>query len=108
MMTRRMMQATEQPFNSQRGLSIFGAIVSFVILVIVIGGYWQLRPSTEGFMTSMTEVPEAILQGSVAELGRNFVALDAYVIPFELASVLLLAAIVGAIVVAWPEAEDRT
>lgn len=108
MMTRRMMQATEQPFNSQRGLSLFGAIVGLVILVIVIIGYWPLEPSAEGLMTSKTAVSDAVLQGSVATLGSSFVSLDAYVIPFELASILLLAAIVGAILVAWPKAEDQT
>lgn len=108
MMTRRMMQATEQPFNSQRGLSVFGAIATFVILFFVITGYWALAPDPEGFMTTMTAVPDAVLQGSVAELGRSFVSLDAYVIPFELASILLLAALIGAILVAWPKAEDQT
>ena len=108
MMTRRLMQATEQAFNSQRGLSIFGAIISFVILAVVISRYWKLAPSAEGFMTSLTMVPDAVLQGSVAELGRSFVSLDEYVIPFELASILLLAAIVGAILVAWPKVEDQT
>ena len=108
MMTRRLMQATEQPFNSQRGLSIFGALVGFGILAVVITNYWPLAPNAEGFMASFTPVPDAVLQGSVAELGRSFVSLDEYVIPFELASILLLAAIVGAILVAWPKVEDRT
>lgn len=107
MMTRRLMQATEQAFNSQRGLGIFGALVSFIILAIVIGRYWPLRPDSERLYASITPQSEAILQGSVAELGRSFVSLDAYVIPFELVSVLLLAALVGAILVAWPKPEDQ-
>jgi len=37
----------------------------------------------------------------VAELGKALVSTDAYVLPFEVASVLLLAALVGAVVVAW-------
>jgi NADH-quinone oxidoreductase subunit J len=107
MMTRRLMQATEPAFNSQRGLGIFGAIVSFAILAVVIGRYWPLRPDSERFLAFVTPESEAVLQGSVAELGRSFVSLDAYVIPFELVSVLLLAALVGAILVAWPKAEDQ-
>ena len=47
MMTRRLMQATEQPFNSQRVLSIFGALVSFAILAVVIGRYWPTTPDAE-------------------------------------------------------------
>jgi NADH-quinone oxidoreductase subunit J len=106
MMTRRLMQATELSFNSQRGLSIFGALASFVILVVVIGSYWQF--DAESSWASKTPVSDAVLQGSVAELGRSFVSIDAYVIPFELASILLLAALVGAVLVAWPKAEDQT
>ena len=37
----------------------------------------------------------------VAELGIALVSPNAYLIPFEMASVLLLAALIGAIVVAW-------
>jgi NADH:ubiquinone oxidoreductase subunit 6 (subunit J) len=38
---------------------------------------------------------------TIAELGKALVSPEAYVLPFELASVLLLAALIGAIVVAW-------
>ncbi|MCZ7552776.1 MAG: NADH-quinone oxidoreductase subunit J [Anaerolineales bacterium] len=38
---------------------------------------------------------------SVAELGKALVASNGYALPFELASVLLLAALIGAIVIAW-------
>lgn len=107
MMTRRLMQAAEPSFNSQRGMGIVAALASFVILVLVMTRYWPVQPDVDGFLASRTAVPDAILSGSVAELGRSFVSADAYVIPFELASVLLLAALVGAIVVAWPKAEDQ-
>ncbi len=107
MMTRRLMQATEQPFNSQRGLSFVGALASFVIMALVIGQYWPRVPNNELPMASKTIVDDVILQGSVAELGKSFVSVDAFVIPFEIASVLLLAALVGAILVAWPKTEDQ-
>ncbi|UCC52679.1 MAG: NADH-quinone oxidoreductase subunit J, partial [Anaerolineaceae bacterium] len=108
MMTRRLMQATEQAYNSQRGLSFAGALISLIILALVIGRYWPLVPDSASFLAVKTPVPEAILQGSVVELGRSLVSVDAYVIPFELASILLLAALVGAILVAWPKAEDQS
>ena len=38
---------------------------------------------------------------TIAELGKALVSPEAYVLPFELASVLLLAALIGAIVIAW-------
>lgn len=106
MMTRRLMQASEPAFNSQKGWGFIGAFVSFAILTLVIVRFWPLAPS-DSFLASITFVPDAILEGSVAELGRSFVSTDAYVIPFEIASVLLLAALVGAIVVAWPKTEDE-
>jgi len=108
MMTRRLMQATELPFNSQRGLSLVGALASLIILVLVIGRYWPLAPDADSFLATKTPVPDPVLHGSVAELGRSFVSVDAYVIPFELASILLLAALVGAILVAWPNTEDQS
>lgn len=107
MMTRRLMQATEPAFNSQRGLGIITALASFVIIALVISRYWPLQPDLDTPLAARTFVPETILRGSIAELGRSFVSADAYVVPFELASVLLLAALVGAIVVAWPKAEDH-
>ena len=108
MMTRRLMQATEQAYNSQRGLSVAGALISLVILALVIGRYWPLVPDASNLLAVKTPVSDAVLQGSVVELGRSFVSVDAYVIPFELASILLLAALVGAILVAWPKAEDES
>lgn len=107
MMTRRLMQATEPSFNSQRGLGLFGALVTLAILALVIGSYWPLGPNAEQAFAFKTEVSEAALQNSVAQLGHSFVSLEAYVIPFELVSVLLLAALVGAILIAWPKAEDQ-
>lgn len=109
MMTRRLMQATEPAFNSQKGWGFIGAFVSFAILVLMIirVPVWPLTPDADSFLASITFVPDAILEGSVAELGASFVSTDAYVIPFEVASVLLLAALVGAILVAWPKTEDE-
>jgi len=41
------------------------------------------------------------------DLGVALVSPNAYVIPFELASILLLAALIGAIYVAWPKKEKE-
>jgi NADH:ubiquinone oxidoreductase subunit 6 (subunit J) len=112
MMTRRLMQATEPSFNTQHVAGIVAAVATFVLLAVVVAGYWPLRadpslPNVARVQVLPDGTPvETVLQGSVAALGRAFVSADAYVIPFELASVLLLAALVGAIVVAWPKTED--
>jgi NADH:ubiquinone oxidoreductase subunit 6 (subunit J) len=108
MMTRRMMQASEPSFNTQWGMGIFTALVALVLLAAVIANFWPTEPSTDIPLASRTVVPDSLLQDTTAALGRAFVSIDAFVIPFELASVLLLAALVGAILVAWPKAEDET
>lgn len=105
MMTRRLMQAVEMSFNSQRWLGLFGGVITFVIVALVVGNYWPVQPGTDSFLVP---VDQEVLNGSVARLGASFVNPDAYVIPFEVASVLLLAALVGAIVVAWPKVEDQS
>lgn len=108
MLTRRLMQTRETPFNSQLGLGLFTSLIVFAVLVFVIVRFWPLVPNADQALASRTPVSESILQDSVAALGRAFVSPDAYVIPFELASVLLLGALIGAIFVAWPKPEDES
>jgi NADH-quinone oxidoreductase subunit J len=102
MMTRRLMQTTETPFNSQW---LFGGIISLLFLAIslfVILRRWPLEP-TETMGSLRPTVPGAMIEGSVVQLGRALVDVNQYVLPLEIVSVLLLAALIGAIVVAWPE-----
>lgn len=106
MLTRRMMQTTEDPFNSQRLLGTGTAVVVFAILFSVIVRVWPVNASLSVPLASRTAVADAVLQDTVVNLGAAFVSADAYVIPFELASILLLAALVGAIIVAWPKTEE--
>jgi NADH-quinone oxidoreductase subunit J len=51
-----------------------------------------------------TEAPASMLtgEGLLDELGQALVDVDRYIIPFEVASILLLAALVGSIMIAWP------
>ena len=102
MMTRRLMQTSESPFNSQAVAALVGALIALVILVVVIARLYPLAPSTETLLGAAPPVAPAILDSSVARMGRSFVSADAYFLPFELASVLLLAALVGSIIIAWP------
>jgi NADH-quinone oxidoreductase subunit J len=53
----------------------------------------------EGFQT----VQPTLLAGrdTIVELGSALVSPNGYLIPFEVASVLLLAALIGAVVIAW-------
>jgi len=102
MMTRRLMQTSETPFNTQAVGALVGSAIALVILVVVISRLYPLAPSAETLLGAAPQVDPAILDSSVARMGRSFVSADAYFLPFELASVLLLAALVGSIIIAWP------
>lgn len=101
MMTRRLMQTVESPFNSQPIWGAAAAILAFLVLAVILIQTW---PSSE--YPGPPAVGAEILRGNVSELGQLLVRPDAYVIPFEVASVLLLAALIGAIVIAWPEKDS--
>ncbi|MCA9897573.1 MAG: NADH-quinone oxidoreductase subunit J [Anaerolineales bacterium] len=97
MLTRRMMQAREAAFNSQSGLGLLTAVGTFALLASVIVRWWGFE-----VISGRPEVADTVLQGAVAALGEAFVSPSGYVIPFIMASVLLLAALIGAIYIAWP------
>lgn len=102
MMTRRMMQTRETPYNSQVIAALVGTLITMAILFVVISRLYPLMPGVESPLGAAPQVDPAIIDGSVARMGRSFVSADAYVLPFEIASVLLLAALVGSIIIAWP------
>jgi NADH-quinone oxidoreductase subunit J len=99
MMTRRLMQTSESPFNSQPRLLSFGVALFVVALMAVV--IWNTWPASE--IGAPAVAGPAILRGGAVELGKALVSPEAYVLPFEVVSVLLLAALVGAVVIAWPE-----
>ena len=101
MMTRRLMQTTETAFNSQWQMGIVTALLLFAVLFFVIVQFWPMTP--EAGATGRPDVAPDLLAASVDQLGAALVSVDQYVLPFEVASVLLLAALIGSIAVAWPE-----
>ena len=110
MMTRRLMQTTEPAFNSQAGFALVTAVIGFGILFWVFYLFrviWPLIPDATVPLASKPELPQEVIRNSVVVMGQSFVDPAVYVLPFEIASVLLLAALVGAIIVAWPKAEDK-
>lgn len=78
-------------FNANWGWALVIAIVMFAALAWILSGW-------SAFSTQ--EAP-ALVGDSLKDLGISLVSPDGYVLAFELASVLLLAALIGAIVVAW-------
>jgi len=72
-----------------------GALLS----VLTFGGLYFLLQGWNGLSRTATDIPSGF--DAVAELGTALVSPDAYVLPFEVASVLLVAAMVGAVYVAF-------
>lgn len=103
MLTRRMMQVQESPFNSQMGAGLFTAVISFIVIAGVAFRFW----GSEEVFAQPPEVPAEALNEIVTLLGFDLVSPNAYVIPFLVASMLLLAALIGSIYVAWPQSGDE-
>lgn len=87
-------------------LSIGGAVAVTGLLAVELGALWIYTPerlAQELLPAGATNFPGAIPAGAVSENIVLDVArplFDAYLIPFEATSVLLLAAVVGAVVLA--------
>jgi NADH-quinone oxidoreductase subunit J len=64
----------------------------------VLGGMVLLLSRWNGFQTLSKALPSS--GENIAALGKALVSLDGYIVPFEVASILLVAALVGAIYVA--------
>jgi NADH-quinone oxidoreductase subunit J len=98
MLTRRLMQSSESPLNGQWQWSIVASIITFFGLAFVIIAAWP-----ESAVPASAQVSAEVLRGGVADLGVALVSPNAFVVPFEVASVLLLAALIGSIFIALPE-----
>lgn len=106
MMTRRLMQATESAINSQWQWGGLAAALLFIVFVTTINQVFTLNPNVPGAF--LPPAAESAVRGTVVQLGEGFVSSDQYVLAFELASVLLLVALVGAIIVARPDVTDES
>jgi len=86
MLTRRIMDPQQPRFNSQWGLvGGFAALLFVGLAAVVTRVVWPLAAG---------EVPA----DAIAQLGVDFVGI--YAVPFEIASVLLVVAMIGAIIIA--------
>ena len=90
MLTRRVMQDVGPQRNSNWWL---GAIVAAIFFVAISSLLWR---------TGWPALPGGDVGDTVLALGRSLVNPDQYVIPFEVASVLLIIALIGSIAVALP------
>jgi NADH-quinone oxidoreductase subunit J len=94
MLTRRIAQESDPRFNENWMWAVAAALVFFVVIVWALVS-WPGVSSLAEPLDPRTDV--------LKELGTALVSPDAYVLPFEMASVLLLAALIGAVVVAREE-----
>ena len=92
MLTRREKSETGPGLNQ-------GWWLSALIAVITFGGLTWLLQGWDGFSKTAPELASGF--DSVPMLAQALVSPDAFVLPFEVASVLLLAALVGAVYIAF-------
>jgi NADH-quinone oxidoreductase subunit J len=91
MLTRRELRDKGPQLNQNWGLATVLALLTF-------GGLFYILSSWSGFSNSAVEISAGT--DTLRMLGYALVSPDAYLLPFEVASILLLAALVGAVYIA--------
>ena len=92
MLTRKDIRSAGQQLNANWWMGIVLALVSFIGLAVLLLGW-------SGSSKAASALPSGF--DGVGRLGEALISPEAYVLPFEVASVLLLAALVGAVYVAF-------
>ena len=92
MLTRRDMRDSGPQLNKNCWAGALVAVLTFAGLAFLLSGW-------SGFSKTAAELPAGF--DAISLLGEALVSPTAYVLPFEVASVLLLAALVGAVYVAF-------
>jgi NADH:ubiquinone oxidoreductase subunit 6 (subunit J) len=117
MLTRRVMNPDLPQVNAQWGASLGLALVLFVLLLATLWpnpinlpdigiGRFQLGNLQLGGIAWPQADEDAFVAG-VQELGQALVDSEQYVVPFEVASVLLLVAMVGAVYIVFPRRQGE-
>lgn len=92
MLTRKDMRDTGPQVNKNWWLGALVAVLAFAGLAVLLQGW-------SGSSKTAADLPSGF--DAIGLLGEALVSPNAYVLPFEVASVLLLAALVGAVYVAF-------
>lgn len=98
MLTRRVMQDTGPQLTRNWWISALIALLFFSAVVVVISGW-------DGFYTQTRTAPAG--GEDLVQFGQALVDPNTYLIPFEVASVLLLAALIGAVYIAMERKGSR-
>ena len=91
MLTRKDLRDSATPLNKNWGVAALFSLLSF-------GGLFVLLNKWTGYANQAPELSAGV--DTITELGTALVSPNAYLLPFEVASVLLLAALIGAVYVA--------
>jgi len=99
MLTSREMREKGPGLNKNWGISALVSLVTF-------SGLAFLLSSWSGFSQTSADLPQDF--DAVAELGTALISPNAFVLPFEVASIMLVAALVGAVYIAYnPRSGDN-
>ena len=91
MLTRKDLRDSAAPLNKSWGVAALIGLLSF-------GGLFALLNNWTGYLKTAPELTSGM--DTIADLGEALVSPNAYLLPFEVASVLLLAALIGSVYVA--------
>jgi NADH-quinone oxidoreductase subunit J len=94
MLTRGVADEKTKAMNANAGLAV---VVAFILFAGLVTMFYAWPPAT-----FWATPPNVDTSGSLAQLGEMFVSSEGYIIPFEVSSILLLAALFGAVYVVWP------
>jgi NADH-quinone oxidoreductase subunit J len=103
MLTRRVMNPDSPQVNSQAAAAVGLSIVLFALLALTLApDQLNIRELTLGGIDWPEQTQDTPV-GGIEDLGRALVDSEQYVVPFEVASVLLLVAMVGAVYIVFPK-----
>ncbi len=94
MLTRKVMNDTEPQTNDNWWMAVIVSVVIFVGMVFMVSG------------VSLPARPASDVSNQIVDLGNAFVSPNQFILPFEVASVLLIAALIGGIAIAMPREEE--
>ena len=92
------LKRTPEQYSDTRRLGVFGTSLASVVLLQLVGIAVYTGSHDKAPTAAASEVPVTLQGGNTEELG--WILYTDYLIPFEVASILLLVAMVGAIVLA--------
>jgi NADH-quinone oxidoreductase subunit J len=98
MLTRKVMQDTGPQLNKNWWFAAIIAVFFFAAVILSMSGW-------DGFFTTTHTAPGG--GEDLVTLGKALVDPNAYLIPFEVASILLLAALIGAVFIAMERKGSR-